>query len=154
MWSDKIRSASSYYSLAALGLNLLVFILAILVVEPWKRRRLALTFEKRIQELSEETRQLVDGGIQNLLLHVEQQEELLNSMRNLLPPPPRAVDEESPVEIVMDEGLNAEEVSIGYESIPTKEAVRHFVLKNETVLVGLACAFLGAASSQVIQLVL
>ena len=52
VWSDKIRSASTYGSLAALGLNMLVFVMAIVVVEPWKRRRLAQTFEKKIEELS------------------------------------------------------------------------------------------------------
>jgi sensitive to high expression protein 9 len=47
VWSDKIRSASTYGSMAALALNLLVFILATLVVEPWKRRRLAHTRSRR-----------------------------------------------------------------------------------------------------------
>ncbi len=40
VWSDKIRSASTYGSLAVLGMNLFVFIMAIILVEPWKRKRL------------------------------------------------------------------------------------------------------------------
>lgn len=77
VWSDKIRSASTYGSLAALGLNMLIFIIAIVAVEPWKRRRLAQTFERKIEELSHENelrlaesmaaiRQQIDG--QRLLL--------------------------------------------------------------------------------------
>ena len=54
-WSDKIRSASTYGSLAALALNLAVFVLAIALVEPWKRRRLAQTFERKVEEVGART---------------------------------------------------------------------------------------------------
>ncbi|KAI0712237.1 Mdm33 family-domain-containing protein [Earliella scabrosa] len=54
-WSDKIRSASTYGSLAALALNMAVFVLAIVLVEPWKRRRLAQTFERKVEEMSAQT---------------------------------------------------------------------------------------------------
>ncbi|KAK1236266.1 sensitivity to high expression protein she9 [Marasmius sp. AFHP31] len=60
VWSDKIRSASTYGQLAALGLNLLVFILAIVLVEPWKRRRLAQTFEKKIEEMELEYKTVME----------------------------------------------------------------------------------------------
>lgn len=66
VWSDKIRSASTYGSMAALALNLLVFVMATLIVEPWKRRRLAHTFEKKVEELSEETRDLLEREICHL----------------------------------------------------------------------------------------
>ena len=66
VWSDKIRGASTYGSMAALALNLLVFIMATLVVEPWKRRRLAQTFEKKVEELSEETMGLLEKEIGHL----------------------------------------------------------------------------------------
>ncbi|TFK40695.1 Mdm33 family-domain-containing protein [Crucibulum laeve] len=66
VWSDKIRSASTYGSLAALGLNLLVFVMAIIVVEPWKRRRLAQTFEKKIEELSKENAMRVDANMEDI----------------------------------------------------------------------------------------
>jgi sensitive to high expression protein 9, mitochondrial len=121
-----------------LGLNLLVFILAILIVEPWKRRRLAQTFEKRIQELSEETRQLVDGGIQNLLRHIEQQEELLNTLRELSPD-----ENQTPaLEPVVDDSPE-----------PMPDDVRptnSFMIEHKTILMGLGCAILGAVSSQAI----
>ncbi len=66
VWSDKIRSASTYGSLVALGLNMLVFITAILVVEPWKRRRLAQTFEDKITGLSMENEKRLDEGLKVL----------------------------------------------------------------------------------------
>ncbi|KAM5534956.1 hypothetical protein V8D89_011329 [Ganoderma adspersum] len=54
-WSDKIRSAATYGQLAALALNLAVFVLAIVLVEPWKRRRLAQTFERKVEEMGART---------------------------------------------------------------------------------------------------
>ncbi|KZS90526.1 hypothetical protein SISNIDRAFT_415363 [Sistotremastrum niveocremeum HHB9708] len=80
IWSDKIRSASTYGSLAALVMNLLVFILAIIVVEPWKRRRLAETFEKRIAAMSEETRELVASGMADLARHLETRDVVLGHL--------------------------------------------------------------------------
>lgn len=77
VWSDKIRSASTYGSLVVLGVNVAVFFLAIVVVEPWKRRRLAQTFEKRIEELSMENRDLLGQGMNNLVENLEKQEQVL-----------------------------------------------------------------------------
>ncbi|KAG8796929.1 sensitivity to high expression protein she9, partial [Serendipita sp. 400] len=61
VWSDKIRSASTYGSLLALGLNLVVFFLAIVIVEPYKRKRMAETFEKRVEILSADTREMLEA---------------------------------------------------------------------------------------------
>lgn len=77
VWSDKIRSASTYGQLAALALNLLVFISAILFVEPWKRKRLAQTFERKTEELSLETRQLVEAGINDVKQDLQEQVRVL-----------------------------------------------------------------------------
>lgn len=71
IWSDKIRSASTYGSMAALALNLLVFIMATLIVEPWKRRRLAHTFEKRVEDLSEETKDVLEKEIRDLAVRLD-----------------------------------------------------------------------------------
>jgi len=66
VWSDKIRSASTYGSLAVLGLNLAVFILAILVVEPWKRRRLVESFERRVVDMNTMNQNIIEEGISDL----------------------------------------------------------------------------------------
>ncbi|KIY61858.1 mitochondrial distribution and morphology family 33, partial [Cylindrobasidium torrendii FP15055 ss-10] len=73
IWSDKIRSAATYGQIAALALNLIVFILAIILVEPWKRKRLAQTFEKKTEELSAETKDVVEAGIADVKKELEVQ---------------------------------------------------------------------------------
>jgi sensitive to high expression protein 9 len=80
VWSDKIRSASTYGSLAALGLNMLVFILAIVIVEPWKRRRLAQTFEKKIEEMSLESKERMEESLKEIGEKFVQQENLLSEV--------------------------------------------------------------------------
>lgn len=80
VWSDKIRSASTYGSLAALGLNMVVFILAIIVVEPWKRRKLAQTFGEKIEEMNTENMAMVEGNMTNLTKQFLKQEKLLSEM--------------------------------------------------------------------------
>ncbi|CAE6433939.1 unnamed protein product [Rhizoctonia solani] len=94
VWSDKIRSVSTYGSLAALVANMLVFVLAIVFVEPWKRKRLAQTFENRITEMSEETRRLVEGGMKDLGEHFEKQEGVLAALATVVKTVP--VGEELP----------------------------------------------------------
>jgi sensitive to high expression protein 9, mitochondrial len=74
VWSDKIRSASTYGSLAVLGLNLLVFVLATLLVEPWKRRRLAATFERKVEEMDARQTALLEGGLVELTQRLEAHE--------------------------------------------------------------------------------
>ena len=81
IWSDKIRSASTYGSLAALGLNMLVFIMAIIVVEPWKRRRLAQTFEEKIEEMSMESAVRLERSMQTIEGHISRQEGLLEFLK-------------------------------------------------------------------------
>jgi len=97
VWSDKIRSASTYGSLLALGVNIAVFFLAIVVVEPWKRRRLAQTFEQRIEELSLENRDVLGRGMDNLMEYFEKQEQVLMQLSATL--------RETPVEVTDNEGL-------------------------------------------------
>ncbi|KAK0201987.1 Mdm33 family-domain-containing protein [Desarmillaria ectypa] len=77
IWSDKIRSASTYGQLTVLALNLLVFILAILFVEPWKRRRLAQTFEKKTEELSREAKEATETGLAEIRKELEEQVRVL-----------------------------------------------------------------------------
>ncbi|KAF7297725.1 NADPH--cytochrome P450 reductase [Mycena kentingensis (nom. inval.)] len=77
VWADKIRSASTYGSLAALALNLLVFVTAIVFVEPWKRRRLAATFEKKIEEMEKEYKGVVEKGMGELGRQIDAQSKLL-----------------------------------------------------------------------------
>ncbi|KAJ3521800.1 hypothetical protein NMY22_g12162 [Coprinellus aureogranulatus] len=80
VWSDKIRSASTYGQMAALGLNLLVFLLAIVLVEPWKRKRLAQTFERKVGELSEDYAKMMEVQMRNVEEKLKGHEVLLVKM--------------------------------------------------------------------------
>lgn len=80
VWSDKIRSASTYGSLAVLGINVLVFVLATILIEPWKRRRLARTFEQKVDEMDARNKVMVEGGLQTLAGRLEEQERVLVGM--------------------------------------------------------------------------
>jgi len=48
VWSDKIRSVSTWANIVALAANLIVFMGAIAFIEPWKRRRLVQGLEERM----------------------------------------------------------------------------------------------------------
>lgn len=113
VWSDKIRSASTYGSMAALGLNLIVFIVATLVVEPWKRRRLAQTFEHKVEELSVQTREMVLSEMQQVNERLEGQERMfegwqdnqLTSVSAISFPAPAAEVDEGPQSWTLLESL-------------------------------------------------
>jgi len=77
VWSDKIRSVSTYGQLAVLGVNVLVFVLAIVLVEPWKRRRLMRAFERRVQEMEATNVDVVTGGMDALKSRLEEQGRIL-----------------------------------------------------------------------------
>lgn len=76
VWSDKIRSASTYGSMVVLGVNVFVFLAAIVIVEPWKRKKLAETLGRRVEALAVETRGMA-GAMQS---HLDQQEQLLKDL--------------------------------------------------------------------------
>ncbi|KAF8650172.1 hypothetical protein AX16_005406 [Volvariella volvacea WC 439] len=95
VWSDKIRSASTYGSLAALALNLIVFVTAILFVEPWKRRRLAQTFEKKVDELSKENAERLDISLREIGKQLKEQEiDLVNIVKEMKDDLEKSIHEE------------------------------------------------------------
>lgn len=60
-WSDKLRSLSTYAQIAVLGVNAVLFLGAIVLVEPWKRKRMVEGFEGRVREMTEEVTREVEG---------------------------------------------------------------------------------------------
>jgi len=93
VWSDKIRSVSTYGQLAVLGANVLVFVLAIVLVEPWKRRRLMGDFERRVLEMEAANVDAVVGGMDALKIRLEELEDrILHRFEegSSTPPPPLA----------------------------------------------------------------
>jgi sensitive to high expression protein 9, mitochondrial len=104
VWSDKIRSASTYGSLAVLGLNVLVFLLATIFIEPWKRRKLAATFEKKVDEMDAKNAHIMGEGMVAIHARLDRQEQTLvqfaDAMANAVPSVPAIppVGEDQPVE--------------------------------------------------------
>lgn len=80
LWSDRVRSVSTYVSVGLGILNVLVFILALFIVEPFKRRRLAQTLETRLLSSEDAFRE----RMQTMLISVD---ERLANMELMLSPP-------------------------------------------------------------------
>jgi sensitive to high expression protein 9 len=53
IWSDKIRQMSTWGTWGLMGLNILLFIVFQIAVEPWRRRRLVKGFEEKVKEALE-----------------------------------------------------------------------------------------------------
>ncbi|RXK39203.1 hypothetical protein M231_03560 [Tremella mesenterica] len=62
MWSDKIRGVATWVNVLGLILNLIVFIGAVVFVEPWKRARLV----ERLEERGEMMWEKVESGLKGL----------------------------------------------------------------------------------------
>ena len=58
IWSDKIRQMSTWGTWGLMGLNVLLFIVFQIAIEPWRRRRLVKGFEEKVMEALER-----EGGI-------------------------------------------------------------------------------------------
>lgn len=50
LWSDRIRQASTWGTFVLMGINIVLFIVVQLFLEPWKRRRLVRAFEEKISK--------------------------------------------------------------------------------------------------------
>ena len=53
IWSDKIRQMSTWGTWGLMGLNVLLFIVFQIAIEPWRRRRLVKGFEEKVMEALE-----------------------------------------------------------------------------------------------------
>ncbi|XAO26057.1 hypothetical protein I312_104891 [Cryptococcus bacillisporus CA1280] len=61
VWSDKIRSVSTWANVAGLAINFIVFVGAVLLVEPWKRKRLVEKLEERVASMMERVDHRLEG---------------------------------------------------------------------------------------------
>jgi sensitive to high expression protein 9, mitochondrial len=62
IWSDKIRQMSTWGTWGLMGVNILLFLVFQVAVEPWRRKRLVKGFEEKVKEAIE--RERVDGNSQ------------------------------------------------------------------------------------------
>jgi sensitive to high expression protein 9 len=90
---------STYGQLAVLAVNVVVFVVAIMLVEPWKRRRLTQAFERKVQEMEMANLDVVNKGMGALQSRLEKQEEIILAQlagisSSTAPPPPARVLQE------------------------------------------------------------
>lgn len=137
VWSDKIRSASTYGSMMVLGVNVVVFLLAIVVVEPWKRRRLAQTFEKKVEEIAAETQALIESGSTKLDERLIKQERLISEIVERAAYDARDLPSPLPVPAVtVSESVAGKQVGTGPEhSSIWSQPVSRMVQEPEVLLV-------------------
>lgn len=69
IWSDKIRRASTWGTWFLMGFNIMLFVVATFIVEPWKRRKMVGSFEDKVKQaildFSDEQRGKMDKIITN-----------------------------------------------------------------------------------------
>lgn len=59
VWSDKIRRMSTWGTWGLMGVNVLLFLIFQVAVEPWRRRRLVTGFEEKVMEALEREKALM-----------------------------------------------------------------------------------------------
>ncbi|GAA5990992.1 hypothetical protein JCM10908_006491 [Rhodotorula pacifica] len=80
VWSDKIRSMSTYGSLAITSLNVLLFIISLLLIEPWRRRRLVENVEERLRKNAEAGQEVAQTQLATLHELLEHAQETLDAV--------------------------------------------------------------------------
>ncbi|EWC47954.1 hypothetical protein DRE_02836 [Drechslerella stenobrocha 248] len=59
VWSDKIRRASTWGTWMLMGINIALFVVVQLGLEPWKRRRLVNNFEEKVRGMLKEEKEMI-----------------------------------------------------------------------------------------------
>lgn len=62
VWSDKIRRMSTWGTWGLMGMNILLFLIFQIAVEPWRRKRLVKGFEDKVIEALEKEKALGQGA--------------------------------------------------------------------------------------------
>ncbi|KAJ5832804.1 hypothetical protein N7474_001115 [Penicillium riverlandense] len=62
VWSDKIRRMSTWGTWGLMGMNILLFLIFQIAVEPWRRKRLVRGFEDKVIEAMEKQKALDQGA--------------------------------------------------------------------------------------------
>lgn len=131
VWSDKIRSVSTYGSLIVLLINLIVFLGAIAIVEPWKRRRLVRGLEERVKGMVEDVEHTVTGEFEEVKSNMASVSATLAALQAAIAdnqvaarsPPPNTSRTMQHAGAVAGSALTASEVSPGV--VPSVPLYRH-----------------------------
>ncbi|KAL2438384.1 Sensitive to high expression protein 9-like protein, mitochondrial [Exophiala dermatitidis] len=62
IWSDKIRQMSTWGTWGLMGLNVLLFVVFQIAIEPWRRKRLVKGFEEKVELALKETIDEINAG--------------------------------------------------------------------------------------------
>ncbi|ORY98939.1 Mdm33 family-domain-containing protein [Syncephalastrum racemosum] len=114
LWSDKIRSVSTYGTWALMVVNLLLFVAVQTIFEPIKRRRLTDRFEELlVTKLDEEEKRFAERMDERDGLLLQQQERaLMEILPTLVTPPPSPSPSPSPSVLPAEETASAEPVQV------------------------------------------
>ncbi|KAG0139934.1 hypothetical protein CROQUDRAFT_718835 [Cronartium quercuum f. sp. fusiforme G11] len=77
IWSDKIRSLSTTFSLSITLINLLVFLSAIVFIEPYKREKVVGAVEERMVKRDDERSKVVEDLLIKIVERLEKSEAVL-----------------------------------------------------------------------------
>ncbi|OJJ50806.1 hypothetical protein ASPZODRAFT_126754 [Penicilliopsis zonata CBS 506.65] len=98
VWSDKIRRMSTWGTWGLMGVNVLLFLVFQIAVEPWRRRRLVRGFEEKVIEALEKEKALSQAQITSAI-----QSAIPESFT--APTPPPAVLEPEPEPVIIEETI-------------------------------------------------
>ena len=113
VWSDKIRSVSTYGSLIVLVVNLVVFLGAIAVVEPWKRKRLVKGLEAQVQGMME----TVEGKVEHEMIAVK---EMLHGVNLALAGISTDAVRPAILDLEQSTGVTKQDIGVQYEAPSTE----------------------------------
>lgn len=124
IWSDKIRRASTWGTFALMGVNVLLFVVVQVGLEPWRRKRLVKGFEEKVKEAVEQipSQRSHQHDIATTVAEVPKQEDTTGIAIQL-------ATEEEGVVIIKDVGegdvvLTEEEIQeVEAESIPERRDI-------------------------------
>lgn len=129
IWSDRMRLVSTWGSVAIAVLNALIFIMALLVVEPYKRRKLANTLETRLlegEQLNAERMAMVIENVENqirdLRSSIETLDGDLHETYSSRYDAPTIISQESPKPLEPVLPVHEEESDTTFSSSPPEES--------------------------------
>jgi sensitive to high expression protein 9 len=116
VWSDKIRRMSTWGTWGLMGMNVLLFLIFQIAVEPWRRRRLVKGFEDKVVEALEKEKNMnrIEGGVSSSAaptLLPEVIDSTVESSIAFIESPTAEADEPAVVPVVSPVGASALEAS-------------------------------------------
>lgn len=113
VWSDKIRRASTWGTWMLMGINVVLFVIVQVGLEPWKRRRLVRSFEDKVRGMLKEEREVattataIVAGAEAVAVGSEVVEAIKEEEEEV-----KKIIEEAPVEVpeVVTEGETVEAI--------------------------------------------